>query len=231
MYFLRSLAVVTASIVALLTPARAGADPLLQFLVGGPEVSAEFGLVPFQVDDRIRNDFGNSFDQLFHLSSGPLLDLDVDAVNGFTTYSYGPGTLTFSLTLEDADLNLVSGTFTAVTLPFHFTVCEGCDTLFGDSNADDFEIEFGSGVFDAAFAHAMGFPRTGHSGVIDFGLEDIDGGPASNVRTGFDHRGAFPLRLDVAEVPEPSLLVALSLGAAAIFGRRGIARARTSGRR
>jgi hypothetical protein len=215
---------VVAPIFILLTPAPSSAGLLtLPFTVGGPEVAAQFGLLPFQVDADIHNVFGS---QPFHLSSGALVDIEVG--NGFTTYSYGPGTLTFMLTLEDAGLHEVTGTFTAVTLPFELTVCEGCDVHFGNSNADDFVIEFVSGVFDAPFAQAMRFAQGGHGGVIDFGLEDIDGGPASSLRTGFDHRGIFQLQLDVVQVPEPSALLLALAAAAATYARRGTSRARTS---
>jgi len=175
--------------------------------------------VPFQVDDQLLSGFdvvGSA-----HLLSGPLVDLDVDVANGLTTYSYGPGTLNLTLTLEDPHQNLVTGTFTAVTSPFEFTVCEGCDTLFGGGNADDFDIDFGSGEFDALFANAMGFARTGHSGFINFGLEDIDGSPASDWRVGFDHRGYFPLTINVVEAPEPgSAWLVLTAGAAWLVRRR-----------
>ena len=206
-----------AAAAVLLTPARANAD--LFFFISGGELAVEFGLLPFQVDDDLHDSFSTVGSA--NLLSGPLLDLDVDAINGLTKYSYGPGTLTLALTLEAPDQTDVTGTFTAVTSPFEFTVCEGCDVLFGNGRADDFEIAFGSGEFDAVFAQAMGFARTGHTGFIDFGLEDIDGGPASDLRTGFDHRGLAPLTINVVEAPEPaSAWLVLTAGAAWLVRRR-----------
>ena len=152
------------------------------------------------------------------LVSGPLLNLQVDDVNGVTFYSYGAGTLALTLTVDDEHGNPVEGTFLGTTLPFSFVVCEGCDSLFGGGLSDDFEIMLGEGLFDAAVAKALGVNRHTSGGFIDFGLEAIDGDPDSESRRGFDHRGFAALEIDAVEAPEPAMLV-LGLVAAAGWPR------------
>jgi hypothetical protein len=111
----------------------------------------------------------------------------------------------------------------AVTDPFSFSVCEGCDVLFGGGQADDLEIMF-AGLFDANIAHALGVaPQAG--GFINFGLEDIDGGPLDNVRIGFDHRGYAELEISTVEAPEPGLLLLMMAGGAGWMARRKARRA------
>ena len=222
MPILRFVAVVVAAAISF-SPVTSAADTLFFYITDGSEVSVQFGLLPLQVHEQV-HEVSCCQVGFAHLVSGPLVDLDVDAVNGITKYSYGPGALTLTLTLEDRHLNLVTGTLTAVTSPFSFTVCEGCDSLFGNSNAPDFEIDFVSGAFDASFAHAMGFDPNGNSGTIGFGLEDIDGDPTSNERLGFDHRGIFDLELNVVVVPEPAALLLLLTGGGAWLARRRRAR-------
>jgi hypothetical protein len=196
----------------LITPTSSAANPL-SFFVSGGELEVEFGLISFNVSDALRDD---QFSEIgtANLVSGPLLNLQVDDVNGLTTYSYGAGTLALSLTVNDEHGNPVQGTFLGSTLPFSFVVCEGCDQLFGGGTADDFEIVLGNGVFDGPIANALGVLPNTSGGFIDFGLEDINGDPDSPSRTGFDHRGYAVLEIDAAEVPEPGMLV-LGLVAAA----------------
>jgi hypothetical protein len=153
-------------------------------------------------------------------------------VNGLTTYQYGAGTLTLEISGHRDDGFTAAGTAVFLTQPFAFTVCEGCDTLFGGGNAADFEIELGAGQFDPALAALLRIRQLAFGGSIDFGLEDIDGDPSSNLRVGFDHRGFANLEIDAVAIPEPAaLLLFLTGGAAAIFGRRGISRVRTSAHR
>ena len=208
----------TALAAILFAPASGAAAPL-SFIVGGVELGVTFGLAPFSMLEQLSDD---SFSPLGSASlvSGPLLDLDVDAVNGFTTYSYGAGTLALILTVDDEHGNPVTGNFVADTLPFSFVVCEGCDSLFGGGTANDFEIQF-AGLFDDAIAHALGvLPQA--DGSIDFGLEAINGDPSDDLRSGFDHRGQTKLELEVAtaDVPEPGLLLLLMAGGAGWMARR-----------
>jgi hypothetical protein len=202
--------------VALLLPSSAVSDTL-SFVVSGGDLGVSFGLGPFSMSDDLRDEFFNDVGSA-SLLSGPLLDIDVDEDNGFTSYSFGPGILTLTLTLEGLDGNDVDGTFLAHTLPFSFTVCEGCDSLFGGGHADDFAIDF-EGRFDGAFAKALGIGR-GAGGSIDFGLEDINGDPNSVSRRGFDHRGYAPLVIETTPVPEPGLLLLSATAAGAWMVRR-----------
>jgi len=235
--FVAVAAVAAVTIVAAPTPSTA--DTLF-FRVTDGELRVEFGLQPFQLSSEADGDavlvYGSVFaffDSAFAtLASGPLVGLDVDAVNGLTTYQYGAGTLTLQISGHRDDGFTAAGTAMFVTQPFTFTVCEGCDAMSGGGNAADFEIELGAGQFDPALAALLRIRRLAFGGSIDFGLEDIDGDPSSNVRVGFDHRGFANLEIDAVAIPEPAaLLLFLTGGAAAIFGRRGISRVRTSAHR
>ena len=185
-----------------------------------------FGLVPFDAGGGLESDLFPFNSGTAVLVSGPLVDMDVDAINGLTTYSYGPGTLDLMMSVDDGKGNTVEGAFAASTGSFSFTVCEGCDTLFDGGLANDFFIALGPGLFDAALAHALHvLPQTG-GGSIDFGLEDITGGPDSVSRFAADHRGYMPLTIDTAPapVPEPGLLLLMGLSGAAVALRRRRAR-------
>ena len=171
------------------------------------------------MSDQLREDDGITEIGTADLVSGPLLNIQVDDVNGLTTYSYGAGTLALTLTVDDENGNPVQGTFLGSTLPFSFIVCEGCDSVFGGGLADDFEIMLGNGLFDGPIADALGVRRKTGGGFIDFGLEAIDGDPDSQSRRGFDHRGFANLEIDAVEAPEPGLL-ALGFVAAAGWAAR-----------
>ena len=202
----------------LLTPSSSAAAPL-SFKVSGGELGVTFGLDTFTVSDQLREDDGVTEIGTADLVSGPLLNIQVDDVNGSTTYSYGVGTLALTLTVEGVD-----GTFSGSTLPFSFVVCEGCDSLFGGGLSNDFEIMLGEGLFDAAVAKALGVNRQTSGGFIDFGLEAIDGDPDSESRRGLDHRGFANLQIDAVEAPEPGTLVLGLIAAAGLAARRGRAR-------
>jgi len=202
----------------LLIPSSSAAAPL-SFKVSGGELGVTFGLDTFTVSDQLREDDGVTEIGTADLVSGPLLNIQVDDVNGSTTYSYGVGTLALTLTVEGVD-----GTFSGSTLPFSFVVCEGCDSLFGGGLSNDFEIMLGEGLFDAAVAKALGVNRQTSGGFIDFGLEAIDGDPDSESRRGLDHRGFANLQIDAVEAPEPGTLVLGLIAAAGLAARRGRAR-------
>lgn len=202
----------------LLTPSSSAAAPL-SFKVSGGELGVTFGLDTFTVSDQLREDDGVTEIGTADLVSGPLLNIQVDDVNGSTTYSYGVGTLALTLTVEGVD-----GTFSGSTLPFSFVVCEGCDSLFGGGLSNDFEIMLGEGLFDAAVAKALGVNRHTSGGFIDFGLEAIDGDPDSESRRGLDHRGFANLQIDAVEAPEPGTLVLGLIAAAGLAARRRRAR-------
>lgn len=129
----------------------------MSFRVGGPELGAEFGLEPFQVSDHADGEAFEVAPSLFvffgsvqvTLISGPLVDLDVDAVTGSTHYTYGAGTVTLDISASRDDGATATGQAVLPTLPFSFTVCEGCDSLFGGGLANDFEIAFGLGLIDS----------------------------------------------------------------------------------
>lgn len=213
MRHLRTIAVA----VALLIPSSGAAEPI-SFQVSGGELEVVFGLAPFQVSDGVTS---QDTIELVHgtanLLSGPLLDIDVDVVNGTTGYTYGPGLLELTLTADSFD---VTGTFLAPTESFSFVVCEGCDTLFGDSNADDFAIGLGPGLFDQDLADLLHLDPHTLGGFIDFGLEDINGDPSSNLRSGFDHRGYANLEIDAVEAPEPAALLLMLAAGAGWMARR-----------
>lgn len=224
--------VVVAVVAVLLVPLPAVAGSF-HFLVSDGDLSVAFGLTPFTVAAGLRPENANpvpfSFDGAAELVSGPLLDMTVD--DGLTSYSYGAGTLTLTLSVDDDHGHQASGHATFATLPFQIVVCEGCDPLFDGSEAEDFTIDLGAGLFDASLAHVLGIRQHAGGGSIDFGLEDIGGDPDSQRRVGFDHRGYAPLAIIVQEVPEPSFLLLLVTAATATFARRGTSRARTSGTR
>ena len=104
---------------------------------------------------------------------------DGDADDAFTTYSYGAGTISLALSGFDDNGNPLDGTFVASTLPFSFTVCEGCDSLFGGGTANDFAIALGPGKFSGGLAALFHVGARTQGGFIDFGLEAIDGDPDS----------------------------------------------------
>jgi hypothetical protein len=218
------------AVTLLFAPTHSSAGPLIPgtlfFQVGD---GVAFGLEPFQfsndaegADYQVADSIFVFFDSVqVTLISGPLLDLDVDAVNGLTTYSYGAGTLTLDISASRDGGATAAGQAILPTLPFSFTVCEGCDSLSGGGRADDFEIQLGHGLIDPDLAALLRIAPEIGFGRIDFGLEDIDGDPGSTLRTGFDHRGAFPLQIDVVEVPEPaSAWLVLTAGAAWLARRR-----------
>lgn len=149
-----------------------------------------------------------------NLTSGPLLGLTVDPAGGQSVYTYGPGTLHI-----DAVLGGLHGAFTAPTGVFSIHVCEGCDSLFGGSLADDFIVPLGTGRFNKTLARILGVVPDTAGGLADFGLEAITGDPTSRVRQAFDHRGFVSVLISAA-IPEPSML-ALGLSAVAygIFAR------------
>jgi len=237
----RLFSIAAVAVTLLFAPTQSTADPLpgwLFFTVsGGSEVAAAFGLEPFQVSEKAKGEAFHVVDFIFvffdsvhvTLVSGPLEYLD--AGNGFTTYSYGAGTLTLDISASRDDGATAAGQAILPTLPFLFTVCEGCDNMSVNGSAYDFEIALGNGLIDPQLAALLRIKPEIGFGYIDFGLEDIDGSPASDLRVGFDNGGYFPMQISVTEVPEPSALPVFLTAAAAIYGRRGISRARTSGRR
>ena len=223
---LRSV-VFLAAVTILVAPTPSTADTLF-FRVTGGELLVDFGLQPFQLAESAEGEAFPVFDSVFvffdsvfaTLVSGPLVDLDVDAVNGLTTYQYGAGTLTLDISAHRDDGPTAAGTAVFATQPFAFTVCEGCDTLFGGSNADDFEIQLGLGLFDPALAALLRIQEQTLGGSIDFGLEDITGDPSSSVRLAADHRGFADLEIDVVDVPEPAALLLMLTGGSAWLVRR-----------
>ena len=216
---------------ALFTPATVlGATIVdLTFSTVPQTETISFGLDPFHWSGPLgfaglASGSGIAFDQgAISLTSGPLLSLTIDDVSNRTIYTYGPGSLVIS-----ASWGALQGTFTATTGAFSIHVCEGCDPLFGGSLADDFVVGLGQGFFDDVFALMLGVqPRTS-GGFVDFGLEAITGGPSSQTRQAFDHRGSAVATVPVS-VPEPSVL-ALSVSAMA-WGIVGAYRRRRAGGR
>jgi hypothetical protein len=228
----RLVAAAVAAVTIIAAPTPSSADTLL-FRVTGGELRVDFGLQPFQVSSEAEGDavlvYGSVFaffDSAFAtLVSGPLVNLDVDAVNGLTTYHYGAGTLTLQISGHRDDGFTAAGTAVFVTQPFAFTVCEGCDSHFGGGNAADFEIQLGAGQFDPDLAGLLRIRPLAFGGSIDFGLEDIDGDPSSNLRAGFDHRGFANLEIDAVAIPEPAALLLTLTGSGAWLARRRRARA------
>jgi hypothetical protein len=227
MTVLRYLAFVALFVVA--TPSMSAGDTLSFKVSGAGELLVTFGLDPFELAENAEGEAVLVFDPFIYaffdsvvvtLVSGPLVDLDVDAVNGLTTYQYGAGTLTLDISAHRDDGLTAAGTALFPTRPFSFTVCEGCDTLFGGGKADDFEIALDPGVFDPALAALLGIHEETLGGTIDFGLEDISGDPASERRVAADHRGLSNLRIETREVPEPAALLLAIAGAGALLARR-----------
>ena len=234
--------IVTVAVTLLSAPTQSTADPLPGWLFfqisGGSEVYASFGLEPFQVSEEAKVEAFHVVDDIWvffdsvqvALISGPLLDMDVSDV--YTYYSYGAGTLTLDISASRDDGATATGQAILPTLPFSFSVCEGCDSMSGGGSVLDFEISIGNGLIDSQLAALLRIKPEIGTGYIDFGLEDIDGDPASVQRVGFDNGGYFPGQISVVEVvPEPSALLLFLTGGAAIFGRRGISRVRTSAHR
>jgi hypothetical protein len=147
------------------------------------------------------------------LLSGSLENLVSDGST--STYTYGAGTLTVHALFGSEE-----GIFTTTTNPFSMTVCEGCDPhAAGNSLAEDFSISLGSGLFNEVFARALGIDSNSGDGEVNFGLEDIGGGPDSESRDAFDHRGAAQATVE-AVVPEPSLLTLTLISTGGWIARR-----------
>ena len=204
----RLLSIAVLAVTLLFAPTQSTADPVIPgwlfFQVsGGSEVAASFGLEPFQVSEKARVEAFHVVDDIWvffdsvqvALISGPLLDMEVS--DGYTYYSYGAGTLTLDISASRDDGATAAGQAILPTLPFSFTVCEGCDNLSDGGNVPDFEISIGNGLIDPQLAALLRIKPEIGSGHIDFGLEDIDGNPASDQRVGFDNGGYFPMQISL----------------------------------
>jgi hypothetical protein len=206
--------------VLLSTAANTSASEITFRISDGGELAASFGLAPFTVSspaERAGLD-DTSFDSV-DLVSGPLLSRQIDPARERTIYTYGPGTLTIDASWYARDGTSMSGSFAGVIEGFQLFVCEGCDSLFGGGLADDLFILLGQGAFDSALAHQLGVARQTSGGHFSIGLEDIDGGPASPLRTGFSHSGYADLSIPVS-VPEPTTLSLLGVALAVMAVRR-----------
>jgi hypothetical protein len=203
------------------------------------------GVITFEISDggELAVEFGKSLAQISADAQGDVAQGTFDLQSPFIgcCYDYGAGTLTMALRVFNPNGSDVDGTFTAVVQPFTIDVTElreceeeeeadDCeDPDFPGSTARDFWITLGPGMFDPQSAKILGIRPNTLGGEMLLGLEGIDGGPASQSRTGFDYRGFTELTIVTEEaVPEPSLLLMLAAGGAAISGRRGISRARSS---
>jgi hypothetical protein len=203
--------VLAMTLAALLIPTPGIAGILTFEVTDGGELAVRFGLLPFQASGDLSNDV---LEGVVTLTSGPST---VSPDSDTTDYEFGAGTVAILLNgISDP----VSGAFAAPTLPFGFTVCEGCDTLFGGGLADDFDIGFGPGLLDQSLARFLGVRRATLGGGIDFGLEAIDGSPDDELRTGFDHRGFATLTIVTREAPEPATGLLLLTAAAGWLVRR-----------
>ena len=79
-------------------------------------------------------------------------------------------------------------------------------------------------MFDANLAQFLRIDPHTIGGFIDFGLEEINGGPLSDKRTGWDHRGFARMEIE-AVAPEPALSLLMLLGGAGWLARRKFRRA------
>jgi hypothetical protein len=213
-----SAALLTLALVAPSTPAAADTIDLRLF---HGELQISFGLEPFTLQSPFSIQVGDlDLDGTITLVSGPLLDLD-SSDPASTLYTYGPGTFTLEAFWDENGTPLSGGLTTPVD-GFSFSVCEGCDSLFGGGLAD-LLITPGNGLFDEALARALHVLRPASVDFIDIGLEDIDGDPASLRRIGFDHKGYVDVTIDTV-VPEPPLLLLGVVSATALALRRRISR-------
>jgi hypothetical protein len=206
-------------------PASGRADVISFEVTDAGELSVSFGLLPFQLSSNVES---RNFllDGSVQLVSGSLLERVVDVDNGVTSYHYGRGMLQLELSGSTDDGAFVQGGFTATTSPFRIDVFEDADTLFGGGLADDFYIDIGVGRFDLDIAQLLDVRRRTLGGELLLGLEAIDGGPDSNRRNGYDHRGFADLELDVTAVPEPGGLALGLLAALCWAARRTMPRRR-----
>jgi hypothetical protein len=214
--------------VFLFTPTTTSANDITFVISDGGELPASFGLTAFTVSSPVESAWGDaplyiplvdtSFDSM-NLVSGPLLGMEIDPALNRTIYTYGPGTLTIDASWFAPDGTLMSGSFAAVIDGFQLFVCEGCDTLFGGSDADDLFITLGPGVFDTALAHQLGVARRTTGGEFSIGLEDIDGDPGSQERIGFSHSGNATLLIPVT-IPEPTTISLFGVALTVMVVRR-----------
>jgi hypothetical protein len=191
------------------TPELCRASVITFEITDGGELAVRFGLFPFELSADFESrdlDLSGSV----NFVSGPLLARVVDEDAGVTSYRYGAGVLHLQGSGFTDNGTFVQGGFTVATSPFWVDVFEEADDLFGGGLADDFYIDLGVGLFDPALARLLKVRRKTTGGDMLLGLEDIDGGPESSRRDGFDHRGYTDLDIVAEPVPEPGL-VALAL--------------------
>ncbi len=157
------------------------------------------------------------------LVSGPLLNIQVDDVNGSTTYSYGAGTLALTLTVETG-VERRQARSQAPLCPSPSSSARDairCSAV-GCRTTSKSCWERACSTRPSQRRWASHPPDEG--GFIDFGLEAIDGDPDSESRRGFDHRGFANLQIDAVEAPEPGTLVLGLIAAAGLAARRRRAR-------
>jgi hypothetical protein len=213
----------------LFIPVNSSANAIdLYFATTVDDDSISFGLDPFRWNGDIGFASANGIElwdlnASISLTSGPLRGLVIDdsGEDPISTYSYGAGTLVIEGSRNGEPFRPFR--FTAVTNPFSFSVCEGCDSLFGGSLAENFSLFVGAGFFNRAFANYLGAERITGGGDVYFQLEAIDGTPASTKRNAYDSRGYSEATVS-AGVPEPGLfLLSLAGGVAWLARRRALA--------
>jgi hypothetical protein len=215
------------AVTALLLPSAASAATITFTISRFGELAVSFGLLPFEMQSDAR---GDDLDGTITLQSGPA---SVFSGGGFTDYAFGPGLLTMTLSGFTENGTFVEGEFRARVLPFSFFVeeCddedeESCDPEFPGGSADDIAIFLGEGRFDPQLAKLLGVRGRTTGGFMELRhLEEIDGGPDDDSRSGFDSRGFTELEIDAVEVPEPALaLLALAAGGGWAARRRRASR-------
>jgi hypothetical protein len=228
---MRSLLTVVVGALLLLAPHRASAEQIEWFLY---PASLVFGLSPATEDGVFRETFVDHVQYQtgtapfeadiageIDFITGPLLDLSVvtDAFGNplSSVYHYGPGELSIAAHwLVPGGVQTV--TFLAPLLGLTIDVrTESGQCQFGTPCADALaSAVLGPGLFDPAFAQALGILGPSIGGSFAGHVDRIDGTPSSVRRFG---GAASPWEVDV-NVPEPTVNALLLSGAAALWIRR-----------
>lgn len=150
-------------------------------------------------------------------------------------YQYGPGTVSVSGRWTQPDCTDGVGTFAGRLDRLTIELCEqalaeegACRDVFGDSRGE-LTARLGRGLFDTAFAGALGIEGHTGSGSFWMPIDGVSGGPSSPWRLAGAETGNGHLTLITAPVPEAGLpLLGAVACAAALWRQRAHQRQRAT---